>query len=94
MIASFQEVFRPTPEQKRKQEEFFQKLIQDAIDDHDCYYCKHAALREHWEHSYFSGYDAWCQLDGQDEYCNGRTGIEMDQRCMFWEYSDPEERYE
>ena len=85
-----QEIFNPTPEQIKKQEEFIQKLTQDMIDRHDCFYCKHAALKEHWEHGKYSGRDAWCQVDGRDEY---EGLIDKKQMCLFWEYSDPEERY-
>lgn len=41
MFCNFQEIFHPTPEQKRKQEENLKKLKQQAFYEKWCCTCKH-----------------------------------------------------
>ena len=55
MLASFQEVFCPTPEQQKASEERHKRLVQRLIDNHDCYYCKHARLEDRIEHGCYAG---------------------------------------
>lgn len=89
MIGNFQQVFCPTPEQLKEQDERIQKIIQRSIDNHDCYYCKHARLEDRYDHGYYAGKESWCTIDGRDEYCGL---MDQTQMCMFWEYDDPEIR--
>ena len=89
MIGNFQRVFCPTPEQLKEEADRIQKMIQRSIDNHDCYYCKHARLEPRYEHGKYAGHEPWCTIDGRDEYCGL---IDQTQMCMFWEYDDPENR--
>lgn len=82
MLASFQEVFCPTPEQQKASEERHKRLVQRLIDSHDCYYCKHARLEDRFEHGCYAGQESWCTIDGRDEYCGLVDNTTM---CMFWE---------
>lgn len=86
MIASFQRSFRPTLEQEREIDEQVKRLTEKLIEEQNCIFCKHASLNE-------DKYPVpYCLLI--DEFVGNRRGIERDQRCMFWEYCDMEERYE
>lgn len=40
MLANFQKIFCPTPEQKQKQQEQYQKLLERACDEKWCCTCK------------------------------------------------------
>ena len=91
MIGNFQQVFCPTPEQRKEQDERIQRIIQQSIDNHNCYYCKYARLEDRYDHGNYAGKEPWCTLDGRNEYCGL---IDQTQMCMFWEYNDPENRGE
>ena len=59
------------------------KIQQEAIDNHDCYYCKHAQLEDRYDMGYYTGREPWCTLYNPPEYCPllNRDG----QMCLFWE---------
>ena len=66
------------------------KLQQEAIDRHDCYYCKHAQLKDRYDMGYHTGQEPWCTLYKPPEYCPllNKDG----QMCLFWEFSAPDTR--
>lgn len=41
MICDWNEVFNPTPEQKKYYEDKYKKLLQSAYDEHKCFTCRH-----------------------------------------------------
>lgn len=89
------EIFNPTPEQQKEQEERLQKLVQESIDNQSCFYCKHARLEDLYDMGRYAGKTSYCTIDGRDEWVDDYEHSRHDkQLCMFWEYSDPEERYE
>lgn len=41
MIASFQETFRPTEEQRKKLKEFYNQIFEEQVKEKGCSTCKH-----------------------------------------------------
>lgn len=41
MLCDWNEVFNPTPEQKKYYEDEYKKLLQSAYDEHKCFTCRH-----------------------------------------------------
>ena len=84
MIIDFNKIFAPDST------DTYKKLMEEAIDKHDCYYCKYAQLKKRYDMGYYTGREPWCTLHTPPAYCESLN--QGGQMCLFWELSDPDTR--